>query len=987
MAVAAAAAATTMAWSVSRPLRAVPVQMTSCMLPPPSSRRCTLLSEPSPQPVKQHNLSKLKRSTAAQQKSVAATGKGVAKAALSASLPEAAVSSNKSQLRLELPETPEEGVSHAVNIQSETLKLLEWPAVCAQVAAFCSTPAGKQTALQGGLKVGSSRRQSERLLAETEHAHLQELDFAGVRGCSHVLDIASSGLVCAGENLVTLALTLQAGEALKHHLMTAEVKPLTMSEKKKGLPEAPLRDIVAQINMHPSLVDAILHCISDRDGTVLDRASEVLTALRAERRSVTQQLEELVQREADRLEREGAAERSVVTRRRGRLCTCLRANRKASLLGGVVLDESNSGATLYMEPAGAVDLNNRELELSSSVHEEETAVLAGLTQMVSAVRQDVVAALDAITALDLACARAKHAAWMGAKRPILHGTNSVATDVTGTGKAEWLMKVQSMRHPLLWEVAVPLPLPTHEASSQQANSMPVPVDITIRGSVRAVSITGPNTGGKTATLKTLGLAAVMAKAGMFLPTDSPARLPWFDAVLADIGDEQSLQQSLSTFSGHVRRLCRIMEQVSSRTLVLLDEVGSGTDPQEGAALASALVKHLAGVSALIVATTHYAQLRALHDAEPLRFENASVEFDVATLRPTYKVLWGMAGRSNALDIATGLGFDPRIVEEARRSVQQFSPATVGQRMNDLLAPLESQREALKMRAAEARQLFEEVHASHAQLQKEVAELPQCEREEKKRMSLEAKETVEKARAQIHSVLDAFKRQERSIAAKDASEDITRIVEQFAATTANESLWRGPDDDDDEDADWVPSVGEQVVVARFGPQTVEVLEAVDASGDVVVKFGSMRMKVDLSEVLRPQSGDLSAMKDSSGVAKGFAITSELRNSIKARRKARPVIESFTGNGFPTAAPASDSHLLLQTTANTVDLRGKRAEEALPILQEAILRGNSTGVLYVIHGFGTGRLKDAVLQELSSNRNVSRHEPHADSQGGCTVASLN
>ncbi|EIE19595.1 P-loop containing nucleoside triphosphate hydrolase protein [Coccomyxa subellipsoidea C-169] len=398
----------------------------------------------------------------------------------------------------------------------------------------------------------------------------------------------------------------------------------------------------------PGLASQIWRCISAGDGRVLDGASSALADTRARRQQNLGELRSTIEEWARSMHRLGAAERAQVVVRRDRLCVALKAGRQSDLpKGSVTLATSSTGATFYMDPAPTVPLNNAEAVLAAQEREEVARILAHLSAAVADNAARIWQVLDAVTALDICSARGRHAVWCGGVR---------------------------LRF-LLPEVAA------QNGSVQVLQPPPRAVDFTVPAGVRVVTVTGPNTGGKTASLKALGLAALMPKAGLFLPLeptpgkgpptpfDAPA-VAWFDMVLADVGDGQSLQQSLSTFSGHIRRVRAILAALTRRSLVLLDEAGSGTDPAEGAALASALLAALADRAALTLATTHHASLKDLA-ANDSRFCNAGVEFDLASLRPTYRLIWGSVGASNALAVAEGLGFDPLVVAEARKVCLHF----------------------------------------------------------------------------------------------------------------------------------------------------------------------------------------------------------------------------------------------------------------------------------------------------------------------------
>ncbi|MFZ9712656.1 MAG: endonuclease MutS2, partial [Vulcanococcus sp.] len=505
-------------------------------------------------------------------------------------------------------------------IQLEALELLEWPRLAQHVASFASTTAGR--ALAAALPLAPSRQESLRLLAETTELLALDglieggLSFQGAADLQRTLLLCSKGGVASGDDLLEVASTLAAARRLRRQIDDPDLRPVSTA-------------LVEPLRTLPELEQRLRFCIEE-GGRVADRASPPLSelrrqiaAVRAERRD---RLNELLRRYASLLQD------SVVAERNGRPVLAVKAG-AGSQLPGLVHDSSASGSTVFIEPQPVIALGNRIRQLEGEEREAERAVLQELSALVA----DEVPALEhlqhVLVQLDLAVARARYGAWLGAVRPEL--------------EADCLapMQLDGLRHPLLlWQ------------ERKLGEKAVVPVTLRVHQDLRVVAITGPNTGGKTVTLKSVGLAALMARAGLFLPCQGTPRLPWCQQVLADIGDEQSLQQSLSTFSGHVRRIARILEALPAAqadlaaapgaSLVLLDEVGAGTDPTEGTALAIALLRQLANRARLTIATTHFGELKALKYDDP-RFENASVAFNVETLSPTYHLQWGIPGRSNA----------------------------------------------------------------------------------------------------------------------------------------------------------------------------------------------------------------------------------------------------------------------------------------------------------------------------------------------------
>jgi DNA mismatch repair protein MutS2 len=494
--------------------------------------------------------------------------------------------------------------------------------------------------------------------------------------------------------------------------------------------------------------------------------------------------------------------------------------------------------------------------------------------------------------------------------------------------AKEIVTLRELRHPLLvWQ------------QQHEQGTAVVPINVQIQPHIRVVAITGPNTGGKTVTLKTLGLAALMAKVGLFVPAKVPVELPWFEQVLADIGDEQSLEQSLSTFSGHIRRISRILEALGQEesqlpipnSLVLLDEVGAGTDPAEGSALAIALLKYLAEHAQLTIATTHYGELKALKYQDE-RFENASVEFDDVTLSPTYRLLWGIPGRSNALTIARRLGLNPDVVDEAQTRVGGAS-----EDLNQVIAGLEAQRRRQETKAKEATQLLQQAERLHEEVSRKAAHLQERERDLKLSQEREVQQALVQAKAEIAQVIR--KLQQGPLLAQNAqraTEALNEIAQRQISVAKAKPGFK-------------PKIGDRVRIPRLN-QTAEVLSAADDNGELTVRFGIMKMTVPLADI-----ESLDGQKPEIPV------------------KAKPAPAAVV---VPAAPP-------VRTSKNTVDIRGKRISEAEYELEQALSQAVTSGALWIIHGKGTGRLRQGVHEFLERHPLVDRFELTTQNEGGAGV----
>ncbi|MDB9345302.1 endonuclease MutS2 [Nodularia spumigena CS-588/06] len=815
-------------------------------------------------------------------------------------------------------------------IQSETLELLEWHRLCQHLSTFAATKLGAIASLH--LKIPASLAASKQLLAQTKEVYQLEtrtntgLSFEGIQDIGDSLERAELSGILAGDELLAIATTLAGTRNLRRVIDNQEDLPT-------------LADLVADLRTYPELEQEIHRCIDER-GQVTDRASlklgEIRTELRKIRSQITQKLHNILQAKS------GAVQEQIITQRGDRYVIPVKAPQKDAI-PGIVHDSSTSGATLYVEPNSIVPFGNQLRQTIRREQTEEEAIRRSLTQKVAEVKPDLERLLAIVTTLDLATARARYSFWLGANPPrfINREDNEMIT-------------LRQLRHPLLvWQ------------QQHEHGQAVVPVDLLISPHLRVVTITGPNTGGKTVSLKTLALAALMAKVGLFVPAREPVEIPWFEQVLADIGDEQSLQQSLSTFSGHIRRISRILNALDQEeesenislspdsphsphtphtphtphsSLVLLDEVGAGTDPVEGSALAIALLQYLANHAQLTIATTHFGELKALK-YEDERFENASVEFDESTLSPTYRLLWGIPGRSNALTIARRLGLKPEVITQAKT---QVGGAT--DEVNQVIAGLEAQRRRQETKAAEAQSLLQQAERLYKEVSAKSDALQEREKALRADQEVAVQQAIAQAKGEIAQVIRRLQKgTPKAQDAQQATDALNQISQKYQPKVAPKPK-----------VGFMPKVGDRVRLSQFG-QTADVLTAPDADGEFSVRFGMMKMTVKLEDI----------------------------ESLDGQ-KAEPIVK-------PKPAPApvtspEQSAPAIRTSRNTVDLRGKRVADSEIVLDKAI--SEATGPLWIIHGHGTGKLRQGVHAFLHQHPRVSHHEPaeQADGGSGVTIAHI-
>lgn len=831
-------------------------------------------------------------------------------------------------------------------IQTETLELLEWSRLCQHLATFAATKLG--TIASQSLSIPTSQDQSQYLLNQTKEIYELEqrlssgLSFEGIEDISSSLTRAELQGMLSGEELIRIATTLAGMRRLRRFL-----------DEQEGIPL--LQEIINPIRTYPELEQEIYHCIDERY-SVLDRAHPKLAEIRQQMRRLQEKIEKTLQSIIQR--QSNAMSQGIITQRSDRYVLPVKAPQKDAV-PGIVHDSSSSGATLYIEPHAIVGLGNQLRQLQRQEQHQIEIVLRHLTSQVAAVQQDLETLLAVATSLDIATAKARYSFWLEANPPrFINGSSLESPDRNEN------ITLRQLRHPLLvWQ------------HKQEQGFPVVPINVQINPSIKVVAITGPNTGGKTVTLKTFGLAALMAKVGLFVPAREPVEIPWFAEVLADIGDEQSLQQNLSTFSGHIRRISRILAAIKSLgldvhggahpdpdessqdslgitttviepfpkpVLVLLDEVGAGTDPAEGSALAIALLKYLADHVQLTIATTHYGELKALKYQDP-RFENASVEFDEVSLSPTYRLLWGIPGRSNALTIARRLGLPEEITQVATLGMGDTSAD-----LNHVIAGLEGQRRQQELKAAEAAQLLQQTEALHRELSHRARTLQQREQQLKQQQEQVVQESIAQARQEIATVIRNLQKAGNTAQeAQKARQSLEAIQSQQIPTKPK--IHPG----------FRPQVGDRVRISQLG-QTGEVLSLNEESQQLTVRFGVMKMSLGFTEI--------------------ESLAGEKIQATEVKKKPE---EPKT----PANATKNLTTPIVRTASNTIDIRGSRVAEAEQQIDK-MLANRSEGCIWVIHGKGTGKLREGIHQFLQQHPQVARYEvaTAADGGAGVTIAYL-
>ena len=820
-------------------------------------------------------------------------------------------------------------------IAASVRETLEYPKVLARLARNCGyAPArDRAEALEPATDVPTVRR----MLAETEEARallaaIPEIGTGGARDIREPVRLAALGVTLNTAQLLDIRDTAVAARTVRRTL-------IRLPEGAERFPI--LLDHAGQLEDFTSLDTQITSVISPR-GDVLDSASDELRRIRISIRSAQGRLMEYLNGFI-RGSRAAALQEPIITEREGRFVVPVRAELRGQV-PGVVHGSSASGQTLYVEPLEAVELNNRWRTLQGEEEREIERILQLLTAEVAREADNLIRAVNGLAALDFALAKARLAAEMQATPPRLWTADMTPRETPEGAHRSLRLDLIRARHPLLTGTVVP-------------------INVSLGDQFRVLVITGPNTGGKTVALKTVALLAMMAQSGLHIPADEHSILPVFEGVYADIGDEQSIEQSLSTFSSHMVRVINALAAATEGSLVLLDELGAGTDPEEGAALARALIAALLDRGALVIATTHYSELKSYAYATP-GVENGSVEFDVETLSPTYRLTVGVPGRSNALAIARRLGLDPAVIARAQEYV-----APEQMQVDTLLEGIKAEREAAEharsrasrdraaaeqMQRDAARALYEAQQARAgaraeglAEIEAELSEL----RGELRRLARE-RDTVSVTRDWIKQA------QERALAAQGDLRDATGREASMPRPKAP-AIANLPDDGPDRPL----RAGDRVLVPAFGDSEGIITAVYPGPGEAEIQVGSFSLRQPLVALTRLSNREAAR-----------------RATVRGERPAQPMRRQAA-----IALPESPTNVSLD-----VDLRGMRAVEVERVLDSALNDATLTGLPYlrIIHGKGTGALRQVVRDYLRNNPLISSMETPPSEQGGdgVTIARL-
>ena len=787
----------------------------------------------------------------------------------------------------------------------KSIRTLELPAVLEKLAAKAVSQAAKDRCLK--LTPSTDTEEVLRLLDETDAAKERlglhgSPSFSGVKDVSAALTRADHGGMLNTRELLNIA-----------GVLTASRRVADYDAQRQG-EETVLDRLFTSLHTNKYLEEQIRSAILDEE-TIADTASSELADIRRKMRLAASKGRQILQRIISSPSYAKVLQEALITQRDGRFVVPVKAECKGSM-PGLVHDVSSSGATLFVEPMGVVQANNELKELEAREKKEIDRILRQLSAACAGSMENILWDYDILVHLDVIFARAQLSYQLNASRPEVRRRGGVA--------------LRRARHPLL----------------DQAKAVPITVELGEQ--FDTLVITGPNTGGKTVTLKTIGLLSLMAQCGLHIPADSGSAVRVFHRVLADVGDEQSIEQSLSTFSAHMSNIVQILREVDDKSLLLFDELGAGTDPVEGAALAIAIIESARSQGALIAATSHYAELKTFA-MTTAGVENASCEFDVQTLRPTYRLLIGIPGKSNAFAISRRLGLDESVIQAAQAQMDSDSV-----RFEDVLTQLEEKRQRLEKAQAEADRLWRQREEDARKARTFREQMEKAKDNARTKGEAEAKRIVRQAQAQadeIFAQLDQLRRQQQKQLSFQELNDAKAAV-RHSLNQAQDALHIH---DQPQEPVYTPSRPIEVgdLVELPGVKMAASVLAVNNDGTLLLQAGKMKMTVKAQQVRLPEG----------------------------QPKKKP------------AAPASggSAKLNLQSrAASELDIRGYETLEAESVVENYIDSAvmAKLGTVTIIHGKGTGALRKAVHEMLKRNKAVKsfRLGRYGEGEAGVTVVEL-
>lgn len=791
-----------------------------------------------------------------------------------------------------------------MDLYEKSLNTIELPAVLELLAAQAVTEGGREACL--ALRPSASVSEVKQRLSETSAAKEMMVvrgspSLSGIKDIRPSLSRADLGGSLNTVELLNIARVLQCARLVKGY---------TADEK---LSKTSIDHLFAALHTNRFLEEKISGSIVGED-EIADSASSELANIRRKIRAAGARVRECLQKIISSPSYAKALQEPIITMRSDRFVVPVKAEFKGAIQG-LVHDISASGATLFIEPMAAVKANNELRELAAREKAEIDRILAELSAECALHAEDIASDYSYLVILDAIFAKAK----------LSYAQNGIEPQVREKG-----IVLRRARHPLL---------PKDKA---------VPISLELGENYDTLIITGPNTGGKTVTLKTIGLLSAMAQCGLHIPADDGSGVPVYSSVLADIGDEQSIEQNLSTFSAHMTNIVRILEKCDENSLILFDELGAGTDPTEGAALAIAVIEHVRKLGADVAATTHYAELKVYATNES-GIQNASCEFDVETLSPTYRLLVGIPGKSNAFAISERLGLGREIIDDARArvGVQNASFEATIEKLEQARTMLENDRIKAAQKLREAEENAKKAAFLRAELSVRLEKADEKARREAERIIAEAREAAESTFAELDDMRRRINEAEQVQAVNQARSELRRkLNETGERVKAKPAAKKTEDRVSRRDA----KVGDTVEIKSMGVKA-EVIE-VNSDGTLTLKAGIMTVKAKQSEVL-------------------------LVEDVRITRKKQGV--SIVGSSTPRAAVSPE-----------IDLRGMESIEAVGAAElyiDSAVMGKLKTVT-IIHGKGTGALRTAVQQMLRRNKAVKsfRLGRFGEGESGVTIVEL-
>ena len=790
----------------------------------------------------------------------------------------------------------------------KSIRTLELPRVLQKLSDQAVSAEAKERALR--LRPETETEEVLRLLDQTDAARQMiglhgSPSFSGVKPVAEALDRADRGGSLNTKELLTIAGLLTAARRAREYFNDEAAEKTAIDH------------LFLSLHGNRFLEEKINRCIVDED-TIADAASTELADIRRHMRAAQAKSRQILQKMISSPSYAKILQETIITQRDGRFVVPVKAEHKGDM-PGLVHDISSTGATLFIEPIGVVQANNEYIELEAKEQKEIERILAELSADVAAHREDIQWDYDALVHLDLIFARGQLSYKMDAIRPEVRRDGAI--------------HLRKARHPLL--------------DAKKA----VPIDIELGDTFDTLVITGPNTGGKTVSLKTLGLLTLMAQCGLHIPAADQSAVSVYERVLADIGDEQSIEQNLSTFSAHMTNIVAILGEADRHSLILFDELGAGTDPVEGAALAISVIQHVRGMGARVAATTHYAELKTFA-MTTAGVENASCEFDVDTLSPTYRLLIGIPGKSNAFAISKRLGLPDAVIESAKA---QMSGESV--RFEDVLTQLEAKRQALEKREQEANRLYRQREEDARKAREFREQMERAKENARGRGEAEAKRILRDARAaadEVFAELAEMRKQqakaERTMNANEARAELRRKLNEAEDAATRRDARQEP----------IPKpsrpirAGDLVEIPGVR-QNAEVV-SVGSDGTLQLKAGVLKMKAKADEVRLIEDDERAAKKKN-----------------------------------PTVSIRQNADRALRASASReLDIRGMETLEAESVVENflsAAVMGRLDTVT-IIHGKGTGALRKAVHDILRRNKAVKsfRLGVYGEGESGVTVVTM-